>query len=139
VIGVTTLVFLMRHFVPGDAATAIFGERSATPEQIAQVRHVLGLDQPMPVQYWNYVSGLLRGDLGELLVTHQSVAELIGENLPSTVQLALAGIGLAIVVGTTLGVVAAARRGPARLRVATRRVSIPPGASGDDESRLRIA
>ena len=161
VLGVTTLVFLMLHFVPGDAATAIFGERGASPEQIAQVRHVLGLDQPLPVQYWNYLSRIARADLGESLVTHESVAELIGQNLLSTVQLAFAGIGLAILLGVSLGVVAAARRGSvidaASMAAGTLGVSMPsfwlglllilvfaiqlrwvPITSGDDLARLAL-
>jgi peptide/nickel transport system permease protein len=108
VIGVSILVFSMLHLVPGDPVLAMFeNSGGATAEQIEQIRHVLGLDQPLPVQYWNYVTGALRGDLGRSIRSKQSVLELILQNLPSTLQLAGAGLGFAIVVGVPLGVIAA--------------------------------
>lgn len=108
--GVTLLVFSMLHLVPGDPVRAMFIESGgASAEQIEQVRHLLGLDKPLPVQYWDYITKAMRGDLGESIITRQSVFELIVQNFPSTLQLTVAGMGLAILLGTTLGVVAAVR------------------------------
>ncbi len=110
VIGVTMLVFSMLHLVPGDPVKAMFIESGgATAEQIEQVRHLLGLDQPLPVQYWDYISKALRGDLGESIITKQKVSELIVQNFPSTLQLTVAGMGLAIALGVLLGVLSAVR------------------------------
>src|SRR5687767_13969265 len=61
--GVATLVFLLIHLVPGDPVQAMLGE-SASPEAVAQLRHTLGLDRPLSVQYLNFLRGLLGGDLG---------------------------------------------------------------------------
>ncbi len=108
--GVTLLVFSMLHLVPGDPVRAMFIESGgATAEQIEQVRHLLGLDLPLPVQYWNYITRAIHGDLGESIITKQQVFELIVQNFPSTLQLTVAGMGFAIVLGTLLGIVAAVR------------------------------
>ncbi len=108
--GVTLLVFSMLHLVPGDPVRAMFIESGgASAEQIEQVRHLLGLDKPLPVQYWDYITKAMRGDLGESIITRQPVFELIVQNFPSTLQLTVAGMGLAILLGTSLGVVAAVR------------------------------
>lgn len=109
-LGVTLLVFSMLHLVPGDPVRAMFIESGgATAEQIEQVRHLLGLDKPLPVQYWDYMANALHGDLGQSIITKQSVFELIVQNLPSTLQLTVTGLGLAVLLGLLLGVVAAVR------------------------------
>src|SRR5712692_7261717 len=108
--GVTLLVFSMLHLVPGDPVKAMFIESGgASAEQIEQVRHLLGLDKPLPLQYWDYLTNALHGDLGQSIISKQSVFELIIQNLPSTLQLTVTGLGLAIVLGMLLGVVAAVR------------------------------
>ena len=108
--GVTLLVFSMLHLVPGDPVKAMFIESGgASAEQIEQVRHLLGLDKPLPEQYWDYLMNALHGDLGQSIISKQSVFELIVQNLPSTLQLTVSGLGLAILLGMLLGVVAAVR------------------------------
>ena len=108
--GVTLLVFSMLHLVPGDPVKAMFIESGgASAEQIEQVRHLLGLDKPLPEQYWDYVTNALHGDLGQSIISKRPVFELIVQNLPSTLQLTITGLGLAIVLGMALGVVAAVR------------------------------
>lgn len=108
--GVTLLVFSMLHLVPGDPVKAMFIESGgASAEQIEQVRHLLGLDKPLPEQYWDYVTNALHGDLGQSIISKRPVFELIVQNLPSTLQLTVTGLGLAILLGMLLGVVAAVR------------------------------
>ena len=108
--GVTLLVFSMLHLVPGDPVKAMFIESGgASAEQIEQVRHLLGLDKSLPEQYWDYLTNALHGDLGQSIISKQSVFELIVQNLPSTLQLTVSGLGLAILLGMLLGVVAAVR------------------------------
>ena len=110
ILGVSILVFSMLHLVPGDPVTAMFIESGgASKEQIEQVRRVLGLDQPLPVQYWNWLVKATQGNLGESIITKQSVFELILQNFPSTIQLTVAGLGLAVVLGDMLGIIAAIR------------------------------
>jgi len=108
-VGISILVFSILHLVPGDPVRVMFiGVGGAVSEQqIEQVRHLLGLDKPLPVQYWDYVNRVMRGDLGKSIITSQSVSGLILQNLPSTLQLAAASVALAIVIGVALGIVAA--------------------------------
>ncbi len=105
---VTTLVFLMLHLVPGDPVAVMLGEQ-ATPADQAALRMQLGLDQPLWTQYVHYLSGVIRGDLGHSLFERQPVSELIGERLPYTLQLALAGLAVAVLIAFPLGVWAAVR------------------------------
>ncbi|MBI5029047.1 MAG: ABC transporter permease [Chloroflexi bacterium] len=108
IIGVSILVFSMLHLVPGDPVRAMFADAGgASAEQIEQIRRLLGLDQPLPIQYLNYIGKVLRGDLGESIISKQSVWELIVQNFPSTLQLTIAGLGLAIVIGLLMGIIAA--------------------------------
>jgi len=110
VLCVSILVFSMLHFVPGDPVRAMFNESGhATAEQLEQIRHLLGLDKPLHIQYLDYIGKAVRGNLGESIITKQSVTELIKQNFPSTLQLTLAGMSLAVVLGTLLGIVAAIR------------------------------
>ncbi|MBK1649120.1 nickel ABC transporter permease [Rhabdochromatium marinum] len=110
ILGVCTLVFLLLHLVPGDPVEAMLGE-SARPADQAALRQHLGLDQPLPVQYWNYLAGLLRLDLGQSLINQRPVAAVIAERFPATVQLTLAALALALIIALPLGVLAARHRG----------------------------
>src|SRR3954453_9163975 len=86
VIGAASLVFVMLHAVPGDPVRLFLGD-FATEEQIAAVRAKGGLDQPVPVQYLQWLGGLARGDLGvSLAQTNMPVARLIAERLPRTLE-----------------------------------------------------
>jgi peptide/nickel transport system permease protein len=83
----------------------------ATQAQIDQIRRNLELDEPLLVQYWHYLTRLVRGDLGRSIWGHQPVATLIRQRFPATLQLAVAAMGCAVLLGTVLGVIAATRRG----------------------------
>lgn len=107
---VVTLVFLLIHIVPGDPVRNSLGE-NATEQQLADLRHKLGLDLPLSQQYVNYWKGLLRGDLGTSLVNGEDVFERIMSRYPATIQLALAGLVVAILLAIPLGVTAGSNQG----------------------------
>ena len=109
--GVSIFTFSMLHLVPGDPVSAVMGRQAVSREEAEALRERLGLNDPLPVQYWNYISRALQGDLGESIRTNRPVSEMIGEQLPSTFQLALAAMPLAILIGGSLGLLAALRRG----------------------------
>ncbi|MFY1699840.1 MULTISPECIES: ABC transporter permease [unclassified Solwaraspora] len=94
----------------GDPTVAILGPM-ATPEQRDALRHELGLDLPLAVQYLDYLKGILTGDLGQSLQFYQANTTLIADRLPFTLQLVAAGMALAVLVGVPLGVLAATREG----------------------------
>jgi peptide/nickel transport system permease protein len=106
VLGVSILVFLMLHALPGDPVQVMMGQ-SASAEAAARVRHQLGLDQPIYVQYAQFVGHALTGDLGRSIRTNQPVMDLILSQFPSTLQLTFAGLGFAVVIGLLLGTIAA--------------------------------
>ncbi|TNC14443.1 ABC transporter permease [Methylobacterium terricola] len=107
---VAVLVFLMLRLTPGDPAAVIAGD-NASSEQIAQVRHQLGLDQPLPAQFAIWIGNLARGDLGESFFFKKSIGELILGRIEPTLSLAAATMLIAICVAIPLGVVAAYRHG----------------------------
>jgi peptide/nickel transport system permease protein len=108
IVAISILVFSMLHFVPGDPVRAMFIDSGGvSQEQIDQIRSLLGLDLPVHVQYVKWVTRAIRGDLGQSIITRQSVSELIRLNFPSTLQLTVAGVVLAAVVGVSLGILAA--------------------------------
>ncbi|MCC6791202.1 MAG: ABC transporter permease [Thermomicrobiales bacterium] len=104
---ILTLVFLMRPLVPGDPVKIMFFGRSSSPEVIENMRHQLGLDDPIHVQYWHYVKGVLRGDLGTSITTRKPVLDEIMERYPETLQLAVASLLVSAIVGLVAGVLAA--------------------------------
>jgi len=108
-LGVSIFVFSILHLVPGDVAQLIAARSFAavTPEQTAQTRHQLGLDQPLLVQYGHFLGNSLHGDLGRSFYTNRKVTTSIIEQLPSTLQLAGAGLLIALLLGLSLGIVAA--------------------------------
>jgi peptide/nickel transport system permease protein len=108
-IGVSLLTFVLSHVVPGDPARLLAGTH-AGPAQVQSVRHSYGLDRPLPVQYWLYISNLLHGDMGTALHTQRNVGEDLRSFLPATLELGLAAIALAVVIGMPLGVLAAVTR-----------------------------
>jgi peptide/nickel transport system permease protein len=111
VLGVSVAVFLMMHLIPGDPALAMLrGQPTVTPEDIDRVRHQLGLDDPLPVQYFKYLGRVLQGDFGESVHSHRPVLEMIGEQAWPTVQLALAAMILAVTIGVILGTISALRQ-----------------------------
>ncbi len=109
VLGVTCLVFLLIHLVPGDPVDVMLGE-SAHPTDRAALRISLGLDQPLAVQLYQYLERLVHLDLGTSLHTRRPVAGILAERLPATLELALAALVLALVIALPLGVMAAINR-----------------------------
>lgn len=108
---VVTLVFLLIHIVPGDPVRNALGD-NATEAQVMELKHRLGLDQPLSSQYINYWRGVLRGDLGvSLLNPSDRVAEKILSRYPATIELALAGLFVAILISVPLGVTAGTNQG----------------------------
>jgi peptide/nickel transport system permease protein len=111
IVGVSIAVFLMMHLIPGDPALAMLrGQPTVTQADIERVRHQLGLDDPIPVQYLKYVGRVLHGDFGESVHSHRPVLEMIGEQAWATVQLALAAMLIAVALGITLGTISAIRQ-----------------------------
>ena len=119
-LGVSVLTFAFIRLIPGDAIAARLGTSTAlTPEQLASLRSYFGLDQPLPLQYWNWLTSLLRGDAGYSIRTGQPVFLEIAQRLPATLELALAAAVIALAVGLPLGFVSALRP-RSRLDVAAR-------------------
>jgi peptide/nickel transport system permease protein len=110
VLGVMTLVFFMLHLLPGDATSVMLADFGASAEQQAQLRAELGLDRPIIVQYVAYMTDALRGDFGRSLFTGRPALDQVLAQLPKTIELALAAIVIAVVIGGALGVVAAIKR-----------------------------
>jgi peptide/nickel transport system permease protein len=109
-LGLSILVFGWIHLLPGSPAEALLGER-ATPQAVAQIRRQYGLDKPLYVQYWRYLDTTLHGNLGTSIASTRTVTFEIGHRFPATVELALAAMLLAVVVGVPLGFFAAKRHG----------------------------
>ena len=106
-VGISIFTFLMVHLAPGDPVYVFAGDRPLTEERAALIREQWGLDRPLWVQYFDYMGGVVQGDLGEGLHSRRPVWESIEEGLWPTVQLTLAGLIVAISLGVTLGIVAA--------------------------------
>jgi dipeptide transport system permease protein len=112
-LGVLVLSFVLIHLVPGDPIEVRRGERGGTPEQLAEMRHELGLDRPLSGQFLAYVGQVLHGDLGRSIATRRPVREEFAALFPATVELSLAALLVAIGLGLPIGIVAATRRGTA--------------------------
>lgn len=109
-LGVAAITFVLLYALPADPARMIAG-RSATAQTVANIRHELGLDQPLLVQFWHYLTNLLSGNLGRSYAQKTDVWTLIVARLPATLTLMLAGILVEVILGLTLGTIAAIRRG----------------------------
>ena len=106
--GVSVIVFFTMHVLPGDVATLLLGER-ATLAQLASLRHQLGLDQPIFIQYFYFLLQVLQGDFGmSLRSNHAALADVLVA-FPVTLQLALAALALAVVIGVPVGIIAGTR------------------------------
>ena len=109
-LGVSTLVFMLIHIVPGDPVEVMLGE-SAQPADAEALRNALGLNLPLHVQWLNFMARLGTLDLGSSLHTQRDITLLLRERLPATLALAGASLGMAVVIALPLGVLAAIRRG----------------------------
>jgi peptide/nickel transport system permease protein len=111
-LGVATLVFALIHLVPGDPAQSMLGD-GASVEDVDKLRHALGLDRPLLVQYQTFLTGVVKGDLGVSFRYGTPVTREIRDRLFRTVQLAAAAMTVAIVCALPLGIIAAVFRGTA--------------------------
>lgn len=131
--GVSLLAFSMSHLTPGDPVSIMLGER-ASAESIARLTQQLGLDQPLPVQYWNFLTRALRGDLGTSIRSGQPVLGEIAMRFGPTLELTLAAMVVAAALGIGLGVLAAVSRAPwlesAIMTFALLGISVPTFWSG---------
>ncbi|MBW8005832.1 MAG: ABC transporter permease [candidate division NC10 bacterium] len=107
--GVSTLVFLLIHLTPGDPVEVMLGE-TALPAAKEALRHSLRLDQPLPEQYLQFLQGLVTGDLGTSLFSREPVLTRIVKALPATIELAVAGLAIALIIALPLGILAAVRQ-----------------------------
>ncbi|MEL0635474.1 MULTISPECIES: ABC transporter permease subunit [Marinomonas] len=110
-IGITLLTFTLIHMIPGDPIEVMAGEHGVSAERHAELAAQLGLDQPLYVQYFDYVNGILHGDLGNSLVTHEPVMKEFLTLFPATVELSICAAIFAILIGLPAGIFAAVKRG----------------------------
>lgn len=112
VLGVATLSFILMKLAPGDPAAAYLGDK-ATPENVAQLRRAWGLDEPMIIQYLQFLAGLLVGDFGQSFIFQTSVLELLKLRMPATLLLMLVSLVFAVVISVPLSLWVAAKRSAA--------------------------
>jgi peptide/nickel transport system permease protein len=115
---VSVIVFGLTQLVPGDPAVTLAGE-TATMERVEEIRENLGLNEPLVVQYWNWVSGALQGDLGTSLYSTQTVTTFLTQALPATLSLAALALTLVVVIGVPFGLLAGTRPGTLTDRILT--------------------
>ena len=109
-LGITILVFSLIHMIPGDAVEAMSGERGMEPARYARLLHEFGLDQPLYVQYFDYLKHVVVGNLGSSITTHEPVFKEFITLFPATVELASCAMLLALLVGLPAGILAALKR-----------------------------
>src|SRR5947209_3040695 len=109
---VSIMVFSLIHLIPGDPVTVMLGQE-ATPEAKEALRHELGLDQPLVVQYVTWLGRVVRGDLGRSLVDRSPVLDQIKLRLPATIELAIGAFLVALLIAVPAGILSATRRGSA--------------------------
>ena len=110
-IGVSIIAFAFIRLLPGDPIMLLAGERGMSAERYAELQAAYGYDRPLPVQYWDFLTGLLQGDFGTSIVTKRPVLDDFFALFPATIELATCAIILAVIVGVPLGVLAAVKRG----------------------------
>ena len=115
---VSVFVFLVIHLAPGDAAEIVAGDR-ASEEQLAAVREDLGLDDPLIVQFGRWAGGVLRGDLGDSLVSGRPVVDSLMSAAPATLSITALAVAMSVVFGVTAGTLAGLKRGTVVDRVVT--------------------
>lgn len=110
-IGVTLISFAFIRVLPGDPIIVMAGERGITEERYAELQQQFGFDRPIVVQYWDYLTGVLQGDLGESFVTKKPVWDEFFSLFPATMELSIVAITIAVLLGIPAGVIAATHRG----------------------------
>jgi len=108
--GVTLVTFILMHVVPGDPAKVLLGKLSGNEVLVTKLRHQLGLDKPLIVQYFEFVKGILRGNLGNSYKFKASVMSLILERMPATIKLTFGALIIGLLVGLSSGIISAMRR-----------------------------
>ncbi len=109
VLGVSIIMFVVVRVIPGDPIAKALGP-GADAESIQKVRDQMGLDRPIPIQYWNYLQGIGQGNLGVSLVEYRDTAEIVREKLPATLELIFTAMVLAVLLGVPLGVISGLNR-----------------------------
>ena len=109
ILGVTIIAFSLIHIAPGDPARTMLGQH-ATQKEINEIREKYGLDEPLYVQYGIWLGAVLRGDLGRSIITNDLVVIEIGERFPNTIELAIAAMLFAIIIGGLAGVISASKQ-----------------------------
>jgi len=107
--GVSCLVFLLIHLIPGDPVEVMLGESAPAADRVA-LRHQLGLDRSVAMQLWHYVHQLADLDLGESLYSHRPITEVLAERVPATAELACGALAVALFIALPMGIVAAVRK-----------------------------
>lgn len=127
--GISILVFLIIRLIPGDPAATLLGTNAGDPEMLERLRRQLGLDQPIYVQYMQWITNVVRGNFGYSFGYQRTVTSLIAANFPATIQLTLAALTVSVIFGTILGAIAALKRNRAAdtvcMSVALAFMSIP--------------
>lgn len=108
--GVSIIIFLLMHLAPGNPARLMLRD-GASEKEVAEMEAKLGLDKPLPVQYFNYISGVCRGDLGESLYFKQKNAKIIGEYMPATILLTFSAVVISLIIALPLGIIAGVKKG----------------------------
>lgn len=110
-IGITLIVFLIMHLTPGDPVEIMMGKGSVvSAEEIERLRHELGLDRPLVVQYISFLGGVLHGDFGRSIIQRAPVMRLIGTRLPATFELTLLSIVISLVIAIPVGIISSVKR-----------------------------
>src|SRR5918996_4287081 len=127
-LGISFLIFLLMHVAPGDPVTLLLGD-DATPTDIERTRREWGLDRPLMVQYWDFLTRAVTGDFGRSLKFNEPVMKLVAERLPATLELEFAILCVAITIAVPLGVYSAIKHNSfldhAGMSVALIGVSLP--------------
>ena len=127
-LGISFLVFMLMHIAPGDPVSLLLGD-DATPADVEQIRRELGLDKPLLVQYWDFLTRAVKGDFGRSLKFNEPVMKLVFERLPATIELAFISLIVAIIIAVPLGVYSAIKHNSlfdhAGMSVALIGVSLP--------------
>lgn len=106
---VLTITFIFTRLIPGDPVLTVLGDQAA-PEMVEQLREEMGLDKSIPEQYLNYILNILQGDFGTSFAYGRPVIDLIAERLPNTLQLSLISMGIALVIGLSVGILSAVKQ-----------------------------
>jgi peptide/nickel transport system permease protein len=111
-IGISIITFVIVRMAPGDPIRLFtFGQRDITGEDIERLRHLYGLDKPLPLQYVDWLLAMVQLNFGQSFIYHQDAFQLLLTRVPATLQLAVVALGLQLLIGVPLGVIAALKRG----------------------------